>query len=58
MVFSTDLQDPFSPFFLHPFDLRVRLAQDPAGWFAFFDEDGSGYLERQLLEKAKLMGET
>eukprot|EP00438_Fugacium_kawagutii_P025059 Skav209508 [mRNA] locus=scaffold2767:159351:163990:+ [translate_table: standard] len=25
--------------------------QDPAGWFAFFDEDGSGYLERQLLEK-------
>jgi len=25
--------------------------EDPAGWFAFFDEDGSGYLERQLLEK-------
>ncbi|CAK9050186.1 Chaperone protein DnaJ [Durusdinium trenchii] len=25
--------------------------EDPAAWFAFFDEDGSGYLERQLLEK-------
>ncbi|CAL1159841.1 unnamed protein product, partial [Cladocopium goreaui] len=25
--------------------------EDPAGWFAFFDEDGSGYLELQLLEK-------
>ncbi|CAE6955833.1 dnaJ [Symbiodinium sp. CCMP2592] len=25
--------------------------EDPAAWFAFFDEEGSGYLERQLLEK-------
>ena len=25
--------------------------QDPAAWFAFFDEDGTGHLEQQLLEK-------
>ncbi|CAJ1446232.1 unnamed protein product, partial [Effrenium voratum] len=24
---------------------------DPAAWFAFFDEDGVGYLDRHLLEK-------
>ena len=31
---------------------HVWSPEDPAAWFAFFDEDGSGYLERQLLEKA------
>ena len=46
------------PFFLHLQSIwEFGRAQDPAGWFAFFDEDGSGYLERQLLEKAKIDGE-
>lgn len=25
--------------------------EDPAAWFAFFDEEGTGYLDRQLLER-------
>ena len=31
----------------------TRCCQDPAAWFAFFDEDGVGYLDRHLLEKAR-----
>ncbi|CAJ1348493.1 unnamed protein product [Effrenium voratum] len=40
-------RQPFQPPPARPPDPR----EDPAAWFAFFDEDGVGYLDRHLLEK-------
>ncbi|CAK9041253.1 unnamed protein product [Durusdinium trenchii] len=53
--FPSNLPHPVAPCAVSSFNRPPTRPpdprEDPAAWFAFFDEDGSGYLERQLLEK-------